>query len=299
MMEGIIVRGRGGFYTVRDGNGEEFVLRAKKKFRRQKISPLVGDRVYFTPGEGKEEGKEEDGWLEEILPRDSQCLRPPVANISLLCIVAAPSPAPDWLLVDKLLIFARKQNIKTLLILNKMDLPGSDETTELARAMYAKADTDVRCVSAQSGQDLENLKTCLSGHICCFSGQSGVGKSTLLNALFGLDQETGDISRRIRRGKNTTRHAELFTFGSIRVIDTPGFSLLEMDEVFDPVLLREYYPEFAPYEGRCRFSPCYHGKEPGCAVTQAAAEGAIDERRLERYRQLLEDCRKAWRERYD
>ena len=104
MMEGIIVRGRGGFYTVRDAEGREFVLRAKKKFRRQKISPLVGDRVYFTPGEGREEGKEEDGWVEEILPRVSQCLRPPVANISLLCIVAAPSPAPDWLLVDKLLI---------------------------------------------------------------------------------------------------------------------------------------------------------------------------------------------------
>jgi ribosome biogenesis GTPase len=298
-MEGIIVRGRGGFYTVRDAEGREFVLRAKKKFRRQKISPLVGDRVYFTPGEGREEGKEEDGWVEEILPRVSQCLRPPVANISLLCIVAAPSPAPDWLLVDKLLIFARKQNIKTLLILNKMDLPGSDETTELARAMYAKADTDVRCVSAQSGQDLENLKTCLSGHICCFSGQSGVGKSTLLNALFGLSQETGDISRKIQRGKNTTRHAELFSFGDVSVIDTPGFSLLEMDDAFDPVLLQEYYPEFEPYAGACRFSPCYHAAEPGCAVLRAAKEGKINIQRLERYHTLLADCRQAWRERYD
>ena len=299
MMEGIIVRGRGGFYTVRDGNGQEFVLRAKKKFRRQKISPLVGDRVYFTPGEGKEEGKEEDGWLEEILPRESQCLRPPVANISLLCIVAAPSPAPDWLLVDKLLIFARKQKIKTLLILNKMDLPGSNDTTELARAMYAKADMDVQCVSAQNGQDLENLKACLSGHICCFSGQSGVGKSTLLNALFGLSQETGDISRKIQRGKNTTRHAELFTFGDIQVIDTPGFSLLELDEVFDPVLLQDYYPEFEAYAGQCRFAPCYHGSEPGCAVLQAVKEGKIHSDRMERYHLLLADCRQAWRNRYD
>ena len=299
MMRGVIVRGRGGFYTVRDEAGAEYVLRAKKKFRRQRISPLVGDRVLFTPGEGKEEGKEEDGWLEEILPRKSQCLRPPVANVTMLCIVAAPAPEPDWMLVDKLLIFARKQSLRPLLILNKCDLPKAGETAALAKAMYAGAEADVKTVSAGTGEGTEALKDALRGEICCFSGQSGVGKSTLLNALFGLEQETGDISRRIRRGKNTTRHAELFTFGSIRVIDTPGFSLLEMDEAFDPVLLREYYPEFAPYEGRCRFFPCYHGKEPGCAVTHAAAEGAIDERRLERYRQLLEDCRKAWRERYD
>lgn len=299
MMEGVIVRGRGGFYTVRDDAGIEYVLRAKKKFRRQKISPLVGDRVYFTPGEGKEEGKEEDGWVEEILPRASQCLRPPVANISLLCIVAAPEPSPDWLLVDKLLIFARKQGISALLILNKADLPKAEETAALAKAMYAGAKTDICCVSAQSGQAAPELIQYLKGHTCCFSGQSGVGKSTLLNALFGLHQETGDISRKIQRGKNTTRHAELFSFGDIRVIDTPGFSLLEMDEAFDPVLLREYYPEFAPYEGKCRFSPCYHGAEPGCAVLKAAKEGKIDAMRLERYHTLLSDCRQVWRERYD
>ena len=299
MMRGVIVRGRGGFYTVRDEAGAEYVLRAKKKFRRQKISPLVGDLVLFTPGEGKEEGKEEDGWLEEILPRNSQCLRPPVANVTMLCIVAAPAPEPDWMLVDKLLIFARKQSLRPLLILNKCDLPKAGETTALAKAMYAGAEVDVKTVSAGTGEGTEALKDALRGEICCFSGQSGVGKSTLLNALFGLSQETGDISRKIQRGKNTTRHAELFTFGNISVIDTPGFSLLELDEVFDPVLLREYYPEFAPYEGQCRFSPCYHGSEPGCAVLRAAKEGEIHPARLERYHTLLTDCRQAWRERYD
>ena len=299
MMEGVIVRGRGGFYTVRDGQGQEFVLHAKKKFRRQKISPLVGDRVYFTPGEGREEGKEEDGWVEEILPRVSYCLRPPVANITLLCIVAAPQPAPDWLLVDKLLIFARKQEIRTLLILNKADLPQAEETAAQAQAMYAGAEMDVCCVSARNGQAAEKLLQYLKGHTCCFSGQSGVGKSTLLNALFGLSQETGDISRKIQRGKNTTRHAELFSFGDIRVIDTPGFSLLEMDDVFDPVLLRDYYPEFAPYADSCRFSPCYHGTEPGCAVLKAVRDGKINALRMERYHTLLSDCRQAWRDRYD
>ena len=152
---------------------------------------------------------------------------------------------------------------------------------------------------ARQEQGLDAIRQRLSGQVCCFSGQSGVGKSTLLNALFGLNQETGEISRKIQRGKNTTRHAQLFTFGPVQVIDTPGFSLLEMDEVFDPVLLRDYYPEFSPYAGQCRFSPCYHGSEPGCAVLKAAKEGKIDSRRLERYHTLLADYRQAWRGRYD
>ena len=294
MTRGVIVCGRGGFYTVRAESGEEFTLRAKKKFRRQGISPLVGDRVLFTPGEG-----EEDGWLEEILPRQSQCLRPPVANVTLLCVVAAPSPAPDWLLVDKLLIYARKQALTPLLIVNKGDLPGAGETLSEARTMYAGAEMEVLPACARQEQGLDAIRQRLSGQVCCFSGQSGVGKSTLLNALFGLNQETGEISRKIQRGKNTTRHAQLFSFGPVQVIDTPGFSLLEMDEVFDPVLLRDYYPEFAPYAGQCRFSPCYHGSEPGCAVLKAAKEGKIDSRRLERYHTLLADYRQAWRGRYD
>ena len=295
MTEGVIVRGRGGFYTARTKDGEEFVLRAKKKFRRLGLSPLVGDNILFTPGTAEDE----DGWVEEILPRRSQCLRPPVANVTLLCIVVSPRPAPDWYLVDKLLIFARKQSLRPLLILNKMDLAEGEETASAARDMYRGAEAEILGVSALNDRGLLPLRDRLQNEICCFSGQSGVGKSTLLNALFGLNQETGDISRKIQRGKNTTRHAELFTFGNIRVIDTPGFSLLELDEVFDPVLLRDFYPEFAPYEGKCRFAPCYHGKEPGCAVTQAAEEGNIDIRRLNRYRELLNDCRQAWRDRYD
>lgn len=295
MMEGVIIQGRGGLYTVRDDQGQEFVLRAKKKFRRQGISPLVGDRIYFTPGDISDE----HGWVEEILPRISQCLRPPVANVTLLCIVTAPHPAPDWLLVDKLLIYARKQHLRPVLLVNKADTETSGETADRARKMYAGAEMEILSVSAQDGTGLNTLKEKLRGETCCFSGQSGVGKSTLLNALFDLSQETGDISQKILRGKNTTRHTELFVQDGAQVIDTPGFSLLEMDEVFDPVLLREFYPEFAHYEGQCRFSPCYHGSEPGCAVLAAAREGKINQERLERYHTLLADCRQAWRERYD
>ncbi|MBE5785998.1 MAG: ribosome small subunit-dependent GTPase A [Clostridiales bacterium] len=294
-MEGTIIRGRGGLYTVRDDQGDEYVLRAKKKFRRQGLSPLVGDRIVFTPGDISDE----HGWVEEILPRISQCLRPPVANVTLLCIVMAPQPAPDWMLVDKLLIYAAKQHLKPLLIINKADLDENDQVLQLAKDMYRDAGMEVLSVSAARGLYTEELMQRLEGETCCFSGQSGVGKSTLLNALFDLKVETGDISQKILRGKNTTRHCELFTRGGIRLIDTPGFSLLEMEEVFDPVLLRDYYPEFVSYEGQCRFSPCYHGSEPGCAVLAAGKEGRIHPKRLERYHTLLAECRQAWRERYD
>ena len=295
MMEGVIIRGRGGLYTALDEAGREYVLRAKKKFRRQGITPLVGDQITFTPGDISDE----HGWVEEILPRRTQCLRPPVANITLLCIVAAPQPAPDWLLVDKLLIFARKQGLRPLLLMNKEDTQPEGEALRLARDMYAGAEVEILSASAQCGTGLSAVRQRLRGETCCFSGQSGVGKSTLLNALFDLEQETGDISQKIQRGKNTTRHTELFWREDAKVIDTPGFSLLEMDEVFDPVLLRDYYPEFVPYAPSCRFSPCYHGSEPGCAVLAAAREGKIHPARLERYHTLLADCRQAWRERYD
>lgn len=294
-MEGTIIRGRGGLYTALDAQNREYVLRAKKKFRRQGMSPLVGDRVLFTPGEISDE----HGWIDEILPRKSQCMRPAVANVTLLCIVVCPQPAPDWLLVDKLMVFAARQHLKPLLIIGKDDLPGADETAAYAQSVYRDAGMEIFRASALRRTGLAELTDRLKGETCCFSGQSGVGKSSLLNALFGLTLETGDISRKIQRGKNTTRHAELFRVQDVCVIDTPGFSLFEMDEVFDPVELKDCYPEFSVYEDACRFSPCYHGSEPGCAVLQAAKDGKIHADRLERYHMLLDDCRKLWRERYD
>lgn len=291
MTEGQIIEGRGGLYTVCDGEQNTYVLRAKKKFRRQQLTPLVGDRVLFTPGVG-----EEHGWLEEILPRSSECLRPPVANITLLVLVAAAAPAPDWLLLDKLLLGARMQGMRAALVVNKCDL--GMEAAEQARRDYAGAEIPVIAVSAARGEGLEELRALLRGETVCFAGQSGVGKSTLLNHLLGLSLQTGEISR-IERGKHTTRHASLITCGDIRVMDTPGFSLLEFEQIMDPVELMEYYPEFAPYAGQCRFQPCYHGSEPGCAVRRAVEEGKISAERTERYRELLEKARQLWRERYD
>ena len=292
MKQGTLIRGFGGFYTVRDAEGQEFTLRCKKKFRRLGLSPLVGDEVLFTPGEG-----EEHGWLEEILPRSSQCLRPPVANVSLLLIVVAPVPEPDLLLVDRMMVRARAQGMDMLLVVNKCDL--DEGLAQELQAQYAGAQLPVYAVSAESGQGLAALRERMGGRLCCLTGQSGVGKSTLLNALLGLSLETGEISRKIQRGKNTTRHAELLIKDGLRVLDTAGFSLLELDGGMEPVTLKEYYPEFAEYEGKCRFEPCYHDREPGCAVTAACGEGAIHPELLARYRALLAEVRQAWRERYD
>ena len=186
--------------------------------------------------------------------------------------------------------------MRAVLVINKCDL--GEDAAQQARRDYAGAELPVLCVSAGTGAGVEQLRAQMQGKIACFAGQSGVGKSTLLNALLDLHLQTGEISR-IERGKHTTRHAQLIEAGGLRVMDTPGFSLLEFDQVMDPVELMDYYPEFQPYQGCCRFQPCYHGSEPGCAVIQAAREGKISPARLERYHELLEKTRQLWRERYD
>jgi len=253
---------------------------------------LVGDRVLFLPGSG-----DEHGWITEILPRTSVCLRPPVANISLLVIVVAPQPEPDWLLVDKLLVGARFQNLKTILVVNKSDL--NNHCLQTALCDYRDASFPVIGVSSVTGEGLDELRGHMAFHIACIAGQSGVGKSTLLNKLFGFHLDTGDISHRISRGKHTTRTIELLEADNLAVLDTPGFSLLELQEGMEPVMLKEYYPDFISFTGLCRFSPCYHSNEPGCAVRAAVRDGKFSGARLLRYQLLLNECSKAWCERYE
>ena len=290
--EGVIVKGVGGLYYARGEDGGTHVLRARGIFRRRHITPMVGDRVRFTPGQG-----EEHGWVEEILPRESQLVRPPVANVRYLVIVLAPAPAPDYLLIDTLIAMALRQGIRPALVVNKCDLDGG--TYEAVRSDYAGLGAPLLAVSALSGQGMDGLRSLLASGVCCLAGQSGVGKSTLLCAATGLRLQTGEISQKIHRGRHTTRHAELLFSGEYRVLDTPGFSLLELWEGLEPIRLKEYFPEFAPYEGQCRFSPCYHLSEPGCAVLKAARAGEISQARLERYHLLLKKAQEAWRNRYD
>ena len=269
-LRGTLIRGIGSFYTAKDESGNCYTLRCKKKFRRQGISPLTGDEVLFTPGEGAEHG-----WIEEILPRKTVCLRPPVANVTRLVIVLAPVPEPDLLLTDRLISRAVAQEMDVLLAVNKTDL--DESLADMIKEEYRAAGFKVFPVSASEKTGLEPLREAMKGALCCLTGQSGAGKSTLLNALLGLQLETGDISRKIARGKNTTRQSEL----------------LEHDG------LRERYPEFRPCEGKCRFRECLHDREPGCAVQDAADHGMIHINRLTRYRQLLAETREVWRERYD
>ncbi len=292
MQTGIILKGVGGLYYARGKTDTVYVLRAKGAFRRQHITPIVGDQIHFTPGEG-----EEHGWIEEVLPRKNQLIRPPVANIGHLIFVLSPQPEPDLLLLDTMLIMAREQHIDPVIVVNKCEL--SPALGDQIRAEYAGAEAQVLEVSAETGYGLDALAAVLRDGICCFAGQSGVGKSSLLSAITGLALTSGEISRKIARGKNTTRHAELLVKDGYHVLDTAGFSLLELPSPMDPVTLREYYPEFAPYEGQCRFQPCYHASEPDCAVTAAVQRGDISPARVARYHLLLEKVRLAWRNRYE
>ena len=292
MTQGTITQGIGSFYTVRTHEGETFTLRAQKKLRRARLSPLPGDEVLFVPPEDGEQG-----WIETILPRKTVCLRPPVANVEVLVIVVAPEPEPDLLLVDRQITRAFAQGMRVLLVVNKCDLE-EDLAGEL-EAEYASAEIPVFRIAALEGRGLQPLKEAMGGTLCCFSGQSGAGKSTTLNALLSLRLETGDLSRKIARGKNTTRSAVLLEGAGLRVMDTAGFSLLEAERDLAPETLKERYPDFAPYEGKCRFHQCLHDSEPGCAVAEAVARGVIHPARWRRYRTLLAETRENWKNRYN
>ncbi len=290
-LEGIILRGVGGFYTAMTEAGEQHTLRAQGKIRRQRLTPMVGDRVEFTESRG-----EEHGWLAAILPRKNELLRPPVANIDVVVLeVAAASPQPDLLLLDRMLLCAREAGIEPMLAVNKCDLD-PDVARSIAN-QYRGADLPVILLSAATGEGIERLRALLTGKVHAFAGQSGVGKSTLINALYGMSLQTGRVSSKIERGKHTTRHCELIPApGGGMVLDTPGFSLLEL-ALRDPLELQTWMPEFGEHTG-CYFSPCAHVSEPNCAVRAAVDEGAVDRERYERYTALYEEMNTRWRERY-
>lgn len=288
-IEATILKGIGGFYYVR-WQGREIECKAGGRLRlRRDFRPAVGDlaRVELR---GRDEGL-----ITEILPRRSFLLRPPVANIDQLIIVASEAdPETDPYLIDKVSVIALRQGIQPVVALNKGDLRPSPRLEEI----YRRAGFPTVQVSAQTGQGLEELGEIMRGKISAFTGNSGVGKSSLLNRLepgFGL--ETGAISR-ISRGRHTTRRVELFPLqGGGYAADTPGFSSFDISRIdrIPKEELEQYFPEFEPYLGRCRFAGCAHCKEPDCAVDQAARQGLISPSRLESYRRLYEEMGK-WKE---
>lgn len=286
--QGKIIKGIGGFYYILGEDNVLYTVRAKKKIKHKGLTPTVGDSVLFAAGQG-----EQYGWLEEIFPRKNLLIRPPVSNIDTLCIVICPVPKPDYLLLDLLLIAARQYGIEPYIVYNKCEL-GTDE----GLAAYEKADAAIFPVSSYEKLGLDVLKSNLQGKNVCLAGQSGVGKSTLINTLFGLALETGDISR-IERGKHTTRHVEIHHKDGVNIFDTPGFSVLELVKDMKAEELQNYYPEFMPYHGQCRFLPCYHVSEPDCAVQEAVESGYIAKERLLRYQGLVETAKENRRTKYD
>lgn len=292
-MNGTIIKGIGGFYYVDTGEAV-YECRARGLFRLEQNIPLVGDNVEFLPEEGKLKG-----YITDIRERKSKMLRPPVANVDQFAlVVAASAPKPDLLLCDKLLLQAALANVSALIIVNKCD-EAAEGFKDALLAEYKGSGAKLLFVSAKTGEGLSSLASELSGKITCFAGQSAVGKSSLINALApGAALKVGGLSRKTDRGRHTTRHAELLHVAGGYVVDTPGFSLLELLPM-DPADLCLYYPEMAKHLGECRFPDCQHKAEPGCAVKDAVNKGSIAKGRYERYLQLLSELWELEKKKYD
>ena len=285
MGEGIIRKALSGFYYVDDGQSVT-TCRARGKHRHAKITPLVGDRVRFTP---LEDGS---GALDEILPRKNEFYRPAVANIDLLVVVASQAaPVTDPFLIDRVAAIAAARGCETLVCVNKCDLePGED-----LAGIYERAGFQTLRVSAQTGEGIEALRQAIAGKVCAFTGNSGVGKSSLLNALEAdFDLATGEVSDKLGRGRHTTRHVELFRLScGTLAADTPGFSSFDVDkmELARKEELQYAFREFAPYLGKCQFQDCAHVKEKGCAVLAAVRSGEIPATRHQSYVRLYEQAK--------
>ena len=223
--------------------------------------------------------------------------RPSVANVDMLMLVVASVPQPDMLLCDKLILRAEKGGMIPAICVNKIDL--GDELAEQIRREYVGTQLRVFSVSAREGTGVSQLRDAMRGKVTCLAGQSAVGKSSLLNALFGLGLETGGLSRKTERGRHTTRRAEMMVVDDMFVLDTPGFSLLELENGIDPQDFAQLYPEYNALAGECRFQPCLHDREPGCAVHAAVDAGKLGAARWLRYRELLAQVRENWKGRYE
>lgn len=287
-MQGKIVKGISGFYYVHVVGSGIYECKAKGAFRNQKIKPLVGDDVTIAVLDEKEK----KGNIEEILPRRNALVRPAVANIDLaLIIFAAAKPQPNFNLLDRFLVMMEYQKVPVTICFNKVDLIEEAEQKRLA-AIYEKCGYPILFLSAKEEKGLEELHRILDGKTAAVAGPSGVGKSSLINRLQpNANMETGTISRKIERGKHTTRHSEIIPVeGSTYIMDTPGFSTLDIPG-FEKEDLQQFYPEFAEYEPYCRFQGCSHISEPDCGVKEALEEGSISPVRYENYKLLYEELK--------
>ena len=281
MEEYRIIKALSGFYYVQTEDGV-VECRARGRFRRQDQSPLVGDFVRITRQGDK-------GVLEALLPRKNAFIRPAVANIDQLVVLASCAiPVTEPFLIDRVLAIAQLQGVPALVVVNKDDLAPAQPLAEI----YRRAGVPVLVTSAETGEGIGALREALAGKLSCLTGNSGVGKSSLLNrACPQLSLPVGEVSEKLGRGRHTTRHIELYSLGTDTfVADTPGFSAFDTErmELVHKEQLQYAFPEFAPYLGHCQFPDCAHRKEPGCAVRKALAEGEISQTRYDSYERLYE-----------
>ncbi len=287
---GRLMKALSGFYYVESADGTLLPCRARGRFRKEGLSPLVGDMVSYTrDGNG--------GTVEEILPRKNSFVRPAIANLDLLVVFASGAiPVTEPFLVDRICAIAGNQNVPVVICINKCDLEDGHRLEEIySRAGYLTIRT-----SAETGEGIDRLRELLSGKLCAFTGNSGVGKSSILNRLDAkLSLEVGEVSQKLGRGRHTTRHVELYHLpNGACVADTPGFSSFDTERM-DLVLkenLQFAFSDFAPYIGTCQFHDCAHLAEPGCAVRKALESGEIQPTRYDSYVKLYQKAKdyKPW-----
>ncbi|MCD7832991.1 MAG: ribosome small subunit-dependent GTPase A [Lachnospiraceae bacterium] len=304
-MRGKIIRGVGGFYYVHAEDGAVYECRAKGIFRKDKVKPLVGDNVEISILDEKEK----TGNVDRLLPRKNMLIRPAAANVDQAMVVfALTQPKPNLNLLDRFLILMNRQEIPVIICFNKTDLADEEQARELGR-IYRGCGCEVRFVSAAQSEGLDAVRTLLEAKTTVLAGPSGVGKSSLTNCFLPAEHmEVGEISRKIDRGKHTTRHTELLVLkpyaggkpvrnasetmasGNSYLLDTPGFSSLYLQDI-EYEELKDYFHEFIPYETRCRFQGCMHLKEPDCAVKEAVEAGEIHHARYESYVLLAKELK--------
>lgn len=294
-MQGKIVKGIAGFYYVHVNDKGIFECKAKGIFRKDNIKPLVGDDVNIEITDAVNY----KGNIMEILPRRSALIRPAVANIDqALLIFAMSKPEPNYNLLDRFLIMMEQQGLECIICFNKRDIVDKKER-EAIRGIYENSNSKVMFVSALKEEGLDELHAVLKGKTTAVAGPSGVGKSSIINAIQNTKtMETGAISEKIERGKHTTRHSELITISdNTYIMDTPGFSSLSLFDM-EKEELRTFYPEFTPYEDKCKFLTCAHIHEPVCGVKDALEEGKISRVRYDNYVAFYEELKEKEKRKY-
>lgn len=287
-MQGKIIKGIAGFYYIYAEDGNIYECKAKGIFRKDNFKPLVGDNVEITVL--NEEEKE--GSVTSILPRRNSLIRPAVANVDqAFLIFAMENPKPNFLLLDRFLIMMEQQKIPVVICFNKKDV-GEKKEMEKLYEIYTGCRYCVVLSSTYEGEGMDEIREILKGKTTVVAGPSGVGKSSITNCMQGeVQMETGEISKKLKRGKHTTRHSQVIPVEkNTFLVDTPGFSSLYLTDMKEEEL-RDYFPEFVMYEPQCRFQGCMHIHEPGCAVKKALSEGKISQQRYDNYLALYEELK--------